>query len=270
MNCLTFPPVVLVSRRPARSASAFTLIELLTVIAIMSMMMALIAPMLLGLKGTRDMGSSAAQIAGTLDQARAYAMANNTYVFVGIAEVDASVDSSARPQVNAGASPYGRVAVAVVASRDGTKHSSTVTTDQGSDWQSTYGKGDYLTALGKLQRFENLHLASSNPPPASGPMARPDVSRYYILGNASCASTTPFSWPLGSQLTGGYQYRFDKVIQFDPQGVARITYASNGDEIRTYMEIGLQPTNGVVVSSGPNVAAIQIDCMVGTTRIYRP
>ena len=164
-------------------------------------------------------------IGSTLDQARAYAMANRTYVFVGFEEVDASVSSSVSPQVATGATPYGRVAVAVVATKDGTKHYADATTAQGSDWQANYAdstktdyRGGHLTAINKLQRFENIHLASFLPPATSGPMARPVVSTSYVLGNADCTSQTPFTWPLGSLLTGGYQYRFDKVIQFRPPG----------------------------------------------------
>jgi hypothetical protein len=226
----------------------------------MVVVLALAGPSLLNLKGTRDTSTSAVQIASILDQARAYPMANNTYVFVGLAEVS----------VSASTTPLGRVAVAVVASKDGMKHFSTATTGQGSDWQAGYGNGGFLAPLGKLQRFDNMHLASSIPNPANSPMTRPVVSQDYTLGNASCASSTPFTWPLGTMLSGGYQYQFVKVIQFDPQGVARITFSSNGNEIGSYIEIDLQPTNGAVLSSSPNVAAIQIDCMTGVNHIYQP
>jgi hypothetical protein len=74
---------------------------------------------------------------------------------------------------------------------------------------------------------------------------------------------------------GSGQYSFVRVINFDPQGVARIQYATNADEIVTYIDIGLQQTHANLATPTPsstpgNVAAIQIDCMTGTTRLYRP
>ena len=72
---------------------------------------------------------------------------------------------------------------------------------------------------------------------------------------------------IGSAIGSGL-YSFQKVVNFDPQGIARIQYATERDAIVEYMDIGLQQTHGTTVSS--NVAAIQIDGMSGTTRIYRP
>jgi len=263
--------------------SAFTLVEMLAVIALMLVMTALVVPAFTGVKSAGDVTKAVYDIAGILDQARAYAMSNNTYVFVGFAEVDASVHASAVPQVATGNSPYGRVVVAVVASKDG-KRGYDVSRPE--NWKTNYSSGPSpivknLMAINKLQRFENLHLADLGAtPPATGAMARPAVSNAttpsYNVANAGCVSTTPFTWPLGSSLSGDYQYAFVKVIYFDPQGVARIQSASNADTIPRCAEIGLQPSRGNVPPPLPsdqnvgNQAAIQIDGMTGATRIYRP
>jgi hypothetical protein len=66
------------------------------------------------------------------------------------------------------------------------------------------------------------------------------------------------------------QYSFQNVVNFDGQGIARIQYSTNTDGIGAYMEVGLQQAHGTVVPSSPNVAALQIDCMTGSTRKYRP
>ena len=66
--------------------AAFTLMELLVVIAIISLLAVFTIPAISGIKGGSDVTSTAYSIAGILDQARAYAMANNTYVWVGLAE----------------------------------------------------------------------------------------------------------------------------------------------------------------------------------------
>src|SRR5262249_5419722 len=161
--------------------------------------------------------SEANSITGVLENARTYAKANHTYVFVGIAEVDVSVDPLLRPQVTTGPAPYGRIAIATVASKDGTRHFDYKTASQGTDWRSGYENGTNLTAVGKLGVYENLHFIGLNFgswTPTSHPnsnMARSQISGYNI---GTLNSATPFSWPLGSSLDDGYQYRFDKVINF--------------------------------------------------------
>jgi len=98
----------------------------------------------------------------------------------------------------------------------------------------------------------------------------------YILGNATSTSVTPFTWPLGSPLGSGFQYRFDRVIYFDPTGIARIATAVNADTIVHVMEIDLQPTHGTLVPSVPtnqdvgNHAVIQLGTTDGAVRTYRP
>jgi hypothetical protein len=116
------------------------------------------------------------------------------------------------------------------------------------------------------------------------PTAHPNsnMARYqptgppYSLGNSTSTSVTPFTWPLGSPLSSGYQYRFDRVIYFDPTGNARIATSTNADAIVQVMEIDLQPTHGTLVPPVPtnqdvgNQAAIQVAPMSGEIRVYRP
>jgi len=276
-----------VTDHPVRAG--FTLLELLIVVGIIAVLLVLMAPAFTTLKSAGDVTISIYGIRGLLENARTYAKANHTYVFVGFAEVDSSVDPSVSPQVTTGPNPYGRVAVAVVASKDGTRHFQYATSNQGSDWQSNYSDpskpeyhGGHLMAVSKLERYENLHFLVDFGPWPPGPthqnsnMARNQpTGTFYTLGNAGSVSQTPFSWPLGSALDSG-QYRFDKVINFDPQGIARITGSGNADEIPRVMEIDFQQTHGTVVPPPPtnqdvgNQAAIQIAPMSGAVRVYRP
>jgi len=256
------------SKNPQRCCAAFTLVELLIVVGIMALLLVLMAPAFTYIKGGTDVTSAAYTIKGVLDTARTYAKANNTYVFVGFAEVDSSVDPSVSPQVTTGATPYGRVAVAIVASKDGTRgYDITIPSLPNPAW-TNYNNGANLVAVGKLQRLENVHLAGTLT--MAGNMARPSVaSANYRIGNAP-ASFTPFDWPLGSALGGG-QYSFKKVISFDPQGVARIQYSTNTDTISPYTEVGLQQTHGSTVdANSPNVVAIQLSGVGGNVTVYRP
>jgi Tfp pilus assembly protein FimT len=270
----------LFSRR--ERASAFTLLELLIVIGIIAVLMLLIVPAFTNIKDANDFASAIYGIKGSLENARTYAKANHTYVFVGFAEVDASVDPSVTPQVTTGPAPYGRVAIAVVASKDGTRQCQYTTTNQGSDWTANYANGSHLVALGKLERYENLHFLVDfgSWTPTDHPNS--NMARYqptgttYTLGNDASESVTPFTWPLGKPLDSGYQYQFTKVINFDPQGIARIATSTNADEIARVIEIDFQPTHGTLVPPVPtnqdvgNQAVIQIAPTSGAIRIYRP
>jgi prepilin-type N-terminal cleavage/methylation domain-containing protein len=249
-----------------RKKTGFTLTELLIVMAIMAVLLALVAPSFTGIAGGQNVTATTYNIAGLLEQARAYAMANNTHVFVGFEEVDVSKPSAASPQV----SGTGRIAVAVVASRNGVSNYTTSPSVAGS-WTSGYNNGSLLTAINPLQHFENTHL-SGTALTYNGNMARPSGGppAIFQVGNTSSfSSSTPFAWPLGSAIGSG-QYNFNQVIEFDPQGVAWFQSASNVNTMVQYIEIGLQPTHGNAVSTGLDVAAIQIDGMTGSTRIYRP
>ena len=264
--------------------AGFTLVELLVVIAVIVVMMVLAVPAFNAIRGSADFGTEVFDVAGTLDQARAYAMANNTYVLVGITEVTSSKSSSATPQT----SGTGRVAMAVIASKDGMRpyqdllNTGTISPQA---WQTTYNNGSDFTAVTKLVSLQNLHLvdlqSGALPLPAAGNMLRPPVSAYYDVANISqCVSLTPVAWPLGTSLSGApvAQYQFNKVIEFNPQGAARIIVggsSNNLDAIPYCIEIGLQPTNGAYTTtlasgSSGQIAAIQIDGMSGATRIYQP
>src|SRR5947208_17198719 len=125
-------PISVVEREPhafratVQRRRAFTLLEMLIVMGIIAILMVLVAPAFTNLKSAGDVTNAVYGIQGLLDNARTYAKANNTYVFVGFAEVDSSVDSSVNPQVTGN----GRVAVAVVASKDGTRHFQYATSGQ--------------------------------------------------------------------------------------------------------------------------------------------
>ncbi len=244
----------------------FSLLELLVTMGIIGLAMMLLMPSLSGRKQSGDFTNSVAKLAAALEQGRAYAMANNTHVFVGIAEFDASLSPSATPQRTASEQSGGRVVAVTIASRDGT-----------SGYDSTSPgalSGSAIFMIGKVQQTDNLHLADLNAgsnPPTTGAMARPAAAPASRIGNANCLSLTPFSYPLN----GTARYTFPTVIEFLPTGEAKII-SQNGGASSKLIEIGLQPTHGNLVPPAPsnqsagNHAAIQIDGLTGSIRTYRP
>ncbi|XHR28344.1 MAG: Tfp pilus assembly protein FimT/FimU [Chthoniobacteraceae bacterium] len=262
---------------------AFSLIEILAVLLIAGVLITLVLPVLNG--PDRDVSKSAYAMADVFNQARTYAMTQNTYVYAGIAEVDASAPRETDPQVASGVSPYGRVVLAVVASRNGTRgydallYDGSGTPGGANTWLGNYNAGAGLVPINKVTLFENLHLADFGTPPQSGALNRPQVSSTadfsYNIGSAACGVQTPFDWPLGRAIGSG-KYQFKKVVQFDPQGIARMQSASNTDQIGRWIEVDLQSSHGNRIPPNPsnqnigNHAVVQINCVTGDIRIYRP
>lgn len=177
-------------------------------------------------------------------------MANNTYVFVGFAEVDGGQPDSLRPQ-QAGS---GRLLMAVAASKDGTRGYET--TNPASSWTGASN----LVALTRLQRFDGIHLADVPGSTASGMETVDAASR---LGGVTVSTT--FDWPLG---VSRKVCTFSRVIQFDPQGSATIP---SGSGLSRWLEVALQPSRGNQVDTvSPNFAALQLDGITGAVRLFRP
>jgi prepilin-type N-terminal cleavage/methylation domain-containing protein len=232
-----------------KAKQGFSLLELLAVMAIMAMVVAVSTPAVNALKGTGDFDQAAYQVASALEQARAYALANNTYVYMGLTERD-----GADPQT----SGQGRLVLMLMASKDGTR---------GYDLNSPSPlSSSALVLLSKPVVLQNLHLAASKELSKTGALQeRPELE----AGSQDLAlvdSATPIASALGST-----SYTFSKVIQFDPQGVARVHTASNdGDEVPLWIEIALQEAKGNTVPSNAQEGAIQVAGVSGAVRVYRP
>ena len=227
-----------------RAASAFSLIELLSVMAIIGMLTAAVVPAVNSIKQGGGVSSAAYDISSTLEQARSYAMANNTYVFVGLAEVSGSTAESGAQQTGSG-----RVVVAAAGSKDGTR--------------SFGASNSNLVALSKLRRFDNVHLA--NTVPNQDNSARPSVGDSNRAGNSAFVAEGTFAWPLTASTPA---YTFSKIIQFDPRGTASVQ--SSARHLPQWMEIGLVPTRGDTVVDSANYAALLLDGVTGSVKIYRP
>jgi len=241
-------------------ASAFTLLELMIVVGIVSMLMLLIAPAFTTIKGGTDVTSAAYTIKGVLDTARTYAKANNTYVWVGFLE-----ENTANPaSPNSDTPAIGRIVMSIVASKDGT---------------TVYDPNNLATIdptrliqVGKLTKINNLHLwTHTDSPNGMGSTfdTRPNVLATYCIGDSSPAnSATPFQYPVASPAPSA-QYTFRKAIQISPKGHTQVNNNSNSPQRAA--EIAFEATHGPTAPSSipADVVAVQINGFAGDVTIYR-
>lgn len=238
-----------------RGVAAFSLMELLVVVAILGILAAVIAPAISG-GGSATFTKAASDIAGILGMARTHAMAHNTYVWVGFYEEDEGTITPTKT-----APPYsgkGKVVVGVVASVDGTPIFS--------DGASTADlPADRIVPVERIFKFRNVHLADL-PAPSGGessslggrPSSPSSDAASRISSESSASATHPFT---------AQNYKFFKTVRLSPRGEATV----NDGDIKRVIEIGLRPTRGATVDqNAANVAAVQMTGIGGNVQIYRP
>jgi prepilin-type N-terminal cleavage/methylation domain-containing protein len=250
------------AERCSASVRGFTLFELMIVMAIIAILLVLIAPAFTTIKGGINVTSAANTVKSVLDTARTYAKANNTYTWVGFYEENVANPTSP----NADSPKVGRLVMSIVASKDGTMlYTGNLTSSLTLDASPNQAA---LIQLGKLTKFENVHLKTFAAGSGTGVTfdTRPAVSSTaaQIGDNAPPNPSLTFHYPAGSSSP---QYTFVKAVQFSPRGEAVITNGSY--QLTTVSEIGLQPTHGTTVDTGPNVVAIQVGGVGGDVIIYR-
>ena len=261
---------------PSSHQKGFSLVEMLVVLSIMFILGTMGALTIPSLMSAQTIAQASSDISQVLDDARSYAIANHTYVFVGLEEVSAANLPNATRQTLVSSASGGRVAVFVVASKDGSRNDAAA---------SPYFNSSNLTAITKVKFINGIHLADfSNLTAASGPMAaRAPVASGNSLGaNASTGGSALFTSPLGAS-PGNAQYSFypSQVIQFDQEGLAGVcscTYSASGytPPTNSWIEIALQLTHGSAIPAAPTniatgqLASIQLDGITGANRVFRP
>ena len=247
--------------------------ELLAVLAITIILSFLVVQSIGSLQDSGNLTSAAYNVSGILENARAYAMANDTYTWVGFYE-EAPNGPTTSSTVVAQPPPYtqansnvGQVLIGVMASLDGTRN---------------FTSSANLVAIQKLAVIRNLHITNlTNTSPTykiAGNLAtRPTInstastkdSIYMDCESPTLNSTTSLGFPVI------LNYTFYKTICFSPRGEALLDTATststNSYSLQHLIEIGLVPTHGGVVNtSTANLVAIQITGLGGIVKIYRP
>jgi Tfp pilus assembly protein FimT len=250
----------------ANRRGAFSLIELVAVVGIILVLMAGAVPAFHSIKGGSDFANHLSTIANSLEQSRAYAMTNNTYVFWGIQNANAGDSANAETQRNG----TGRVIVGTVASVDGTRiyDPSGSDTQIATDWADKTRSGARLIQLGKTVVCEGITVSDGSPNetlPSTGNLAR--VSDNTLNLTRGMQTSLRFGFPLGST-PPRTRYSFQTCIQFDPQGAASVV-SSQGTSSHAF-ELGFLRAHGsVVASANANAAVLQIDASTGLLKIYR-
>lgn len=246
------------------SGQAFTLIELLTVVAIIIAITAMVIPALTGLNSTRNIDTAAYEVAGILQSARSYATANDTYVWVGFFEEDSS-RSSASPAI----SGTGRIVISEVASADGTMIYSLGTSGSINPLR--------LIQINNLLKITGIHLKTAiagDPVFPIGTGTGNNFNGRPAVNNAAAqigdttppASQFPFQYPV--KIPAKAQYSFSKIIEFNPRGEAWVNNQTYS--LQPAMEIGLQSTHETIVdANNRNVVAIQMSGVAGNVTIFR-
>ncbi len=240
--------------------------ELLAVVGMMVLMMAFVGPVIRGLKGSRDTIDSAYEIGGILEQARTFAMANNTYTWVGFFEED-GVKPAVRGNV-AATSGTGRVVACIFTAKDGLRYTPGVTPVP----TQLSGSVGNLAVVGKIRLFEGMHLvttaANRTIAPASmlGPLIIANTNGVEVVSTGT-GSLPKAVYPL---LATTPNYTFAKILEFNPLGeVNTLDRAVPGEPPLQWVGIGLQRANGNIPEAKP-APNIFIEGLTGRVHIFKP
>lgn len=222
-----------------KQGRGFTLVELLTVIAVMSVLVSLAAPALSSMAKGSQMTQSLIELSGTLDQARQHAISRNTYVWVAL-----------RPNPDG---PNGdELSMVVLASKSGTDPL---------PW-SNYGTvpNDEIDLITRPRTFDQMRFEEA------GKYTKSDIPRLDGKSTTSIANTPSDNTAVFRiKLPGAASLvDFDRVIQFTPTGEARVS-----SSVIDVIEFGLHPTRGKT-GDASNVAVLRVNGLTGQTAVYRP
>lgn len=247
----------------SRLRRGFSLVELLAVIGIIALMSVLVAP---ALKRTdSDFTNSVYAIQAALDQARTFAVSNNTYTWVGFFE-----ENGASPSIKPAQVGIGRLVISIVASQDGT---SIYNRDTALNGSSQTLDSSRLIQIEKLIVLNGVSVLDASTRAVGQRPAGLINSQKELIALSTATPLFTFTYPL----TGTPQYTFgaantngsNGIVQFNAQGEA-MSCTGPLDTPVANLEICIQPATGSTVVNSSNLAALDLCGLTGQTTIYRP
>ena len=222
----------------------FSLIELLTVIAVMSLLVVVSVPGITALASSGQVNQTVADIDELLDQARQYAVAQNTYVWVAF-----SPDTTMKGGEG--------LHMAVIASGDGTDPFNWT---GGGTVPGATGTGNAPTSLNLLTPVRTFpqtkYVGAGTITDLSSLPNTVSVSS----SNSPADSAISFNIALPGRTT---TTAFTKVIEFTPSGQAH-----NRSDPIALLEFGFEPVKGATVMV-KNATVIRINGLTGAAMVYR-
>ena len=214
----------------ASSRRGFSLVEILSVLGIMALLAGFSLPMISGLSDAGRFDQSVDNLSTLLDQCHAQAVANDTYVYVGMVK---TTDAMSVPELW----------VVAIASSGGTDVSF-----NGTQAIQVNDPNNGATSLCKVAKLQQLVFEPGSQI-GSSQVARPSGAQSIDIPTSSTALFGPIS-----------QTQFSTLLRFNPDGTA-----SNNANINTRFEFAVQSA-----THSQNVAVIQVSGLTGVTKVYLP
>lgn len=229
-----------------RLGKGFSILELLTVISVVSLLSVVTVPALSGVvMGGKDRQALIA-VSGALEKARDYAVAKNSFVYVGFTQPNAE----------------GKIFVGIFGANDGSTGGVSDLNKPGaaltiSDARDAGGKP--LVLLDRVSWIEQTQIADQVP-----------------SGSALAGNTALGNRPSFLSSGGGASFRydsrtygdltFDRVLRFSPTGEAKTS-----ELLPESVQIVLVPTRGEGDITNPTAASVvQVAGLTGQVAVFRP